>query len=222
MSVVYTFPFNGTLGNWGPDWALSASPAGGVTDLLSDKGRMQTSTTAGQAQRAILNAARWNKTNGKGTAWFTTSNPVGSIVPQIMLRGSGDWSSEIDTPTTGYKLIWVVGLGLGLFKRTGGVTSQIGGWVAKTLNASTTYGMTLQTVGTGTVTLYGRLWTGVEPGTWDIDGAVDNTSPINGPGQFQMALLTQDPAALTVLWDDVSLDDLQTAATGPRPRLVRV
>lgn len=205
MAVLYTNSFTGTNGAAPSDFVLSQSPTGGTQDIQSNKFRQQTNQ-ASQAIRAILPAGSWNKADGRVTATFTTQNPVGTLVPQIYARTSGDWSAEIDTPTTCYKLIHVTGQ-LRLYKRTGGTTTQVGSSVAFTLSASTTYGMTLQCVGTA---IKGRIWTGTEPSTWQIEVT---DSSVAGPGQFQIALLSQAAGTLRVDWDDVSLDDLLTNAT---------
>lgn len=206
MTVLYTNAFTGADGSAPTDFVLSQSPTGGTQDIQSNRFRQQTNQ-ASQAIRAILPAGSWSKADGRVRATFTTQNPVGAIVPQIYARTSGDWSTEIDTPTTCYKLIWTSASGLMLFKRTGGTTTQLGSSFAFSLSVATTYYLTLQCVGTA---IKGRIGTTADPGTWQIEVT---DSSVAGPGQFQVALLSQAAGTLRVDWDDVSLDDLLTPAT---------
>ncbi len=209
MTVLYTDPFT-ALTNW---TTSEATGSGGTRDIVSNQFRMITTVTSGNTQRAILGTSQWNQADGKGTIFFTTQAAVGSMVPQIIMRGSGNWDTEVDSPVTGYKLIHVGG-NLQLYKRTGGTTTQLGSNVAKTVNTATTYGMTLQCQGTA---IKGRMWTGAEPGTWDIEVT---DSAVAGPGQCQLALLGQ-AAVREVRWDDLSLDDLVVAGSAPAVRPTR-
>lgn len=215
MTVLYVNTFTKPNGSVPDDFVLSG--VGAVGGVISNNKWHLSTSNAGDVIRGILPAAKWNQIDGRATVfWTTQSVSTGNVIPQIQLRTSGDWSSEIDSPTNGYKVIFLNGNGVGLFKRVGGVTTQLGAFVPKTIAPSTTYGFTLETVGT---TIRTRMWTGlVEPSTWDIS-VVD--ASIAGPGQFQAAMLSQDPVALFVDFDDLSLDNLvvPVAPGGPQIRL---
>lgn len=224
MTILYANPFTGADGANAADFVKSEAGTGTGSEVLQgNKYRFTTSGSAGHVCRAILPAGNWNQADGKATIlWTTAATGPGNIVPQVALRTSGDWSAEIDSPSTGYKCIFLQGSGLGLFKRTGGTTTQLGSYVAKTITTSTTYGFTLEVSGSGGSAVQRcRMFTGSSDpgGAWDITQA---DTAITGPGQFQMAVLSQDAAVLVVDWDDLTLDNLVTGASGPRPRLMRV
>lgn len=220
MTIAYSDAFTGSNGAAAANLVVSNAGTGtGSCVIQGNKLRMTTSGSAGHVIRAILPSAQWQSAEGRATiTWTTPASGPGNIVPQIQLRTSGNWDTEIDSPVLGYKCIFLQGSGVGLFKRTGGTTTQLGSYVSKTITTSTTYGFTLETTGT---TIRCRMWTGSSDpgGSWDISVT---DSAVAGPGQFQMALLSQDAAVLSVDWDDLSLDNLLTSATGPRPRLMRV
>lgn len=218
MTVLYTNTFTKADGQVPDDYVLSG--VGGAV-CFNQKWHLSTNN-AGDTVKGVLPAAKWFEADGKCTAWWTTNTPAtGNVVPQVMMRTSGDWSTELDTPTTGYKLLFVNGLGIGIFERHGGVTTMLNGgvWIPKTIAPAQTYGFTLQVQGNQ---IAGRMWQGVEPGGWDI-GPLTNGA-VTGPGQHQVALLSQDPGLQIVDFDDISLDNLivPVQSTAARPRLVTI
>lgn len=220
MTVLYVNTFTKADGQVPDDFVLSG--IGSVGGVCAGQRWHLSTSGAGDVIRGILPAAKWNESNTKATVWwYTPATGPGNIIPQIHIRTSGDWSSEIDSPNSGYKVIFLNGNGVGLFKRIGGVTTQLGAFVLKTITTNGQYGFTIQAIGTGSVDVKARMWTGpVEPSTWDIQ-VTDSTSPINGPGQSQAAMLSQDATALTVDFDDISLDNTisPVSASGPSIRL---
>lgn len=220
MTVLYAQAFTGSNGAAAPDFVTSEAGTGTGSEVIQgNKWRFSTSGSAGHVCRGILPSAKWQSAEGRATIlWTTAASGPGNIVPEIALRTSGNWDTEIDSPVTGYKCIFLQGSGIGLFKRIAGTTTQLGSYAAKTITTSTTYGFTLETTGT---TIRCRMFTGTtDPGgAWDVS-VTDSAIP--GPGQFQIAMLSQDAAVLTTDWDDLTLDNLATGATGPRPRLMRV
>lgn len=208
MTVLYTDAFT-SLANW---TTSEATGTGGTRDIVSNQFRMLTTATSGNTQRAILGTSQWNAADGKANIFFTTQAATDLMVPQIIMRGSGSWDTEVDSPVTGYKAIWVGG-NFQLYKRTGGTTTQLGSNSAFTLNTATTYGMSLQCVGTA---IKARIYTGTEPdsSTWLIQVT---DAAIAGPGQCQLALLGQ-AAIRDIRWDDLTLDDLQVVAGTPGVR----
>lgn len=211
MTVLYTDAFT-SLANW---TTSEAGGGAGTSDIVSNAFRQLTSTTAGNAQRAILGSGNWNVADGEATIKFTISSGA-AAVPQVILRGSGSWDSEIDSPVTGFKLIVNQGSNVwAVYKRTGGTTTQIGSNQSFTPSVGTQYTIGFKITGTsGSITVYGKVFAtgGADPGYTTV--ASSQTGP-NGPGQCQLANLTTASVAQDVRWDDLSLDDLVVAGTAP-------
>jgi len=223
MSIVYSNPFTGNSGV-PTDLVLSqAGPGSGATmDLSGDKFRNITTATGFSALRSILPTSNWNNADGVAVASFVTTATASNLLPQIMLRTSGAWdATQIDSPTTGYKLVYYLG-NLEIYKRTGGATTLISPSIAKTVNTTTTYSMKFQVVGSSPVALKAKMWTGADNGVWDIEITDSSGTQITGAGQFMMAFVNTVAAIRQINWDDITLDDLVTVTTGPRPRLMRV
>ena len=222
MSIVYTNPFTGTSGVPTELVLSQAGPGSGATmDLFGNRFRNLTTATGFSALRSVLPAAYWNLADGKATASFTTTTTASNLLPQIMLRTSGAWDgTQIDSPTTGYKLVYYLG-NLEIYRRVGGVTTLISGSIAKSVSATTTYSLKFQIVGSPPA-LKGKMWTGADNGVWDIEISDTSGSQINGAGQFMMCFVNTVAGIREVDWDDLSLDNLVTASSGPRPRLMRV
>lgn len=127
----------------------------------------------------------------------------------MILRASGNWDTEFDSPVTGYKVvIFLASNQFAFYKRTGGVTTQIGTTQSFTWTASTTFDLAFRVQGT-TISFW--AWTGSRPGTATYS---QTDSSISTGGQFQLASLSQSAGTKTTIWDTVSLDNLAaTTAT---------
>jgi hypothetical protein len=227
MTVLYSDLFNKLEGSAPDNLVLSqANGSGGTMNINGTTGRFRNISSASatfHTLRGILPSIYWNRADGKATMFFTTAATATDLSPQIMLRTSGAWDAQVDSPTTGYKLVYWQG-NIEIYRRISGATLLISSSVPFPLSPSTTYGMTLQCVGTATDGVKGRIWNAIsgEPPGWQVQA---DASIITTPGQFMMAFVnTVAVAAIRqVEWDNLTLDDLVSAVpTGPTPRLMRI
>ncbi len=221
VTILYLQPWTASNGTaWPAEWTMSETGGGvGTRDIQSNQGRLLTSTTAGNVQRGILASAQWNQADGEATVDFTIASGTAAI-PELILRGSGNWDTEIDSPVTGFKMIVIQSANVwAVYKRTGGTTTQIGTNQAFTPVVGTPYTMKFKLTGTsGAINVLGKVWNGSEPGYTTLSTVA--TGP-NGPGQCQLANLSQAAAAQDVRFDNLSLDDLVTSIPPSRRPIFR-
>jgi hypothetical protein len=161
MSDDGTGKTNGTALDTGK-WTTEGSTAGGGTATYqSEKLEFKTGNEGGYAGTSrtsrSFNVTSPTDVEVSGTFFHDTNEAY----PIVMVRGT---TSGVDF-SNGYYL----GLFKGSSVEIGKVVSYSGtglGSASKTISSSTTYGFRFQVIGDA---LKARVWTGTEPGTWDIE-----------------------------------------------------
>jgi hypothetical protein len=187
--------FTGTNGAaWNATyWTSAVSTAGATTNIQSNQGRMNAGTLTGwtgkKGMRYTGGAVADTNISGKFT--FVNLDTIDCNLQVITRTDSAlAW-------TNGYGLFILPGSAAAYVQKNVLTVNTTLGTIAMTFTQGTQYGFRFRVVGTA---IQARIWTGVEPGTWNVD---TTDSSITGAAYFGLMCGGGNPAGGIVDIDDI-------------------
>lgn len=202
----YFNDFIGANGSTPTDFTTSETVGtGGTFDVQTNQLRLLTSATNFHTLRMVLPTSNWLDDDGALIISYLANTGLGQM--NLILRGSGAWSS--DMPTNGYILFLnMAGAGFEIYRVNSSVATQVGTTQAYVWSTGVFYFTRFYTLGAN---LKVKIWltTDVEPEAWTYE--VTDGTPYLTAGQFQMTFRTTDSAIRDLRVDAVGIQNLPIA-----------